>query len=40
MEDQTFMWADYMVFILVLLMSVGIGLYHGCSGGKQKTITE
>jgi len=31
---------DYIVFACMLLISSGIGLYYGCSGGKQKTTKE
>ena len=33
-------WLDYVIFISVLLVSLCIGLYHGCTGGRQKTTTE
>ena len=32
--------ADYVVFALVLLISAGIGVYYGCTGGKQRTTAE
>lgn len=31
---------DYLVFIAMLLVSAGIGVYYRFSGGKQKTTTE
>jgi len=31
---------DYAIFALVLLVSLGIGLFHACSGGKQRTTKE
>jgi Na+/proline symporter len=31
---------DYAIFGLVLLISLAIGLYHACSGGKQRTTKE
>lgn len=31
---------DYIVFTLVLLVSAGIGVFYGCTGGKQKTTRE
>jgi hypothetical protein len=30
-EVRHFSWADYTVFGTMLLVSAGIGLYHGCS---------
>eukprot|EP00057_Strongylocentrotus_purpuratus_P008394 XP_011662868.1 PREDICTED: uncharacterized protein LOC105437681 [Strongylocentrotus purpuratus] len=44
MDDEvanTFSVWDYLVFSLMLLVSVGIGIYHGfIGGGKQKTAAE
>ena len=31
---------DYVVFVLVLVMSASIGVYYACTGGKQKTTQE
>ena len=31
---------DYLVFSLVLLVSASIGVFYGCSGGRQKTTAE
>ena len=31
---------DYVVFGLVLAISAGIGVFYGCSAGKQKTTKE
>ncbi|KAI0221244.1 Sodium-coupled monocarboxylate transporter 1 [Lamellibrachia satsuma] len=31
---------DYIVFLLMLVVSAGIGLYYGCTGGKQNTTKE
>jgi len=33
-------WSDYVVFAVVLLISLGIGIYQACSGGRQKTNDE
>jgi len=35
-----FHWADYLLFGLFLLLSVGIGIYHALTGGRQRTIGE
>ncbi len=31
---------DYVVFSLVLALSAAIGIFYGCTGGKQKTTQE
>nr|XP_016854439.1 PREDICTED: sodium-dependent multivitamin transporter [Anolis carolinensis] len=36
----TFGVADYAIFVLLLVFSAGIGLYHALSGGKQSTVQE
>ena len=33
-------WVDYAIFVALLLVSLSIGLYHGCTGGRQKTTAE
>ncbi|XP_046852724.1 sodium-dependent multivitamin transporter-like [Xenia sp. Carnegie-2017] len=40
MADKSFHAVDYVVFGLMLLVSAGIGIYHGCTGGKQRTTNE
>ena len=35
-----FGWADYLVFVGMLVISSFIGLYYGCLGNKQKTTSE
>ena len=40
MAEKSFHPADYVVFGLMLLISAGIGIYHGCTGGKQRTTSE
>jgi Na+/proline symporter len=35
-----FGWEDYSVFAAVLVVSMGIGVFHGCFKGKQKSASE
>jgi len=35
-----FGWADYLVFVGMLVMSSFIGLYYGCVGKGQQTTSE
>ncbi|XP_015123582.1 putative sodium-dependent multivitamin transporter [Diachasma alloeum] len=37
---HTLQWPDYVVIAVMLAISIGIGLYYRCTGGKQKTIEE
>jgi len=37
---KRFGWADYLVFASMLAISLGIGIYYGCIGTKQKTTSE
>ena len=34
-EKKGFHWVDYIVFLLVLAISLGIGLYHAFTGGES-----
>lgn len=38
--SELFGWPDYLVFILMLGISAGIGIMFGCFGAKQKTTSE
>ena len=40
MADDRFTTVDYVVFSIMLLISVLIGIWHACMGGKQKTTAE
>ena len=40
MAEKSFHPVDYVVFGLMLLISASIGIYHGCTGGKQRTTSE
>ena len=33
-------WLDYLIFVAFILASLGIGVYHSCTGGKQRTTQE
>jgi len=33
-------WADYLVLVVFLAISLGIGVYHSLTGGRQKTVAE
>ena len=39
-EPATFSAWDYVVFTTVLMISAAIGLYHACTGGRQKSTQE
>ena len=36
-ENKTLAAADYVVFAMVLAVSAAIGIYHTCTGGKNRT---
>jgi len=38
MEINTLGWVDYVVIAVMLCINVGIGIYYGFSGGRQKTM--
>ena len=37
---KQFGWVDYLIFAGMLVISLGIGVYYGCSGSKQRTTSE
>jgi len=37
--DQLF-WPDYLILVTFLVISLGIGVYHSLTGGRQKTTSE
>ena len=39
-EDGEFEWYDYFIFCLTLAVSLGIGIYYGFAGDKQRTTKE
>ncbi|KAK2578004.1 hypothetical protein KPH14_008433 [Odynerus spinipes] len=39
-EIATLQWADYVVIVAMICISVGIGIYYRFSGGRQKTVEE
>ncbi|XP_065339982.1 sodium-coupled monocarboxylate transporter 2-like [Cloeon dipterum] len=39
-NSNRFGWEDYLVFAIVLVISMGIGVFFGCFKNKQKTATE
>ncbi|TNN78236.1 Sodium-dependent multivitamin transporter [Liparis tanakae] len=39
-DQKPFTVADYVIFALLLAASIGIGLYHALSGGRQRTTQE
>ncbi|XP_011412119.3 sodium-coupled monocarboxylate transporter 1 isoform X1 [Magallana gigas] len=40
MKVQNFGVADYIVFVLTIIVSLAIGIYYALSGGRQKTTSE
>ena len=39
-ESGQFEWYDYLIFCLALAVSLGIGVYYGLAGDKQRTTKE
>jgi len=33
-------WTDYLILVVFLAISLGIGVYHSLTGGRQKTTAE
>src|SRR5678816_1708257 len=33
-------WPDYLILVAFFVISIGIGVYHAFTGGRQKTTTE
>lgn len=40
MQVHDFGAVDYVVFVLTITVSLGIGIYYALSGGRQKTTSE
>ena len=40
MGHHPLQWPDYLVLASFLVISLGIGLYHALTGGRQKTVSE
>jgi len=40
MTNSAFTWIDYLVFIIMLLISASIGVYYRLTGGRQQTTKE
>ena len=38
--EKGFHLVDYLIFAFVLIISLGIGLYHAFTGGRQRTTNE
>ena len=35
-----FAWYDYLLFVITLAISLGIGVFYACTGGKQRSTSE
>lgn len=40
MAGTSLHWADYIIFISFFGISLVIGVYHACSGGRQRSVKE
>ena len=40
MPMTTLQWPDYLILVAFLVISLGIGVYHSLTGGRQKTTQE
>ena len=39
-EMDSLHWADYLIFVVFLAISIGIGAFHAMTGGRQRTVAE
>ena len=39
-SDHVFHVADYIVFVIAIVISLGIGIFYALSGGRQRTTSE
>ena len=39
-EENQFMWYDYLIFILTLLIALGIGVWSALAGDKQRSTSS
>jgi Na+/proline symporter len=40
MAMTTLQWPDYVILVLFMVISLGIGVYHSLTGGRQRTVQE
>jgi sodium-coupled monocarboxylate transporter 8/12 len=39
-NNNTFLWPDYFILVVMLIISASIGLFYGYFGPKQKTASD